>query len=130
MPIGAWLNMYHDAAKDHHAHINDPPDSPYFSEDLLDAGEQCFDEAERLADDEAVLQRVRIARLPLRYVRLGRMNPDDPGRNLLADQLAADLKRYAITEVWERKPLDVSFTYIKNNWMDRRREIPRWDYYM
>lgn len=129
-PIGAWLNMYHDAAKDHHAHINDPPDSPYFSEDLLDAGEQCFDEAERLADDEAVLQRVRIARLPLRYVRLGRMNPDDPGRNLLADQLAADLKRYAITEVWERKPLDVSFTYIKNNWMDRRREIPRWDYYM
>jgi hypothetical protein len=129
-PIRAWLMLYHDAAKDHHAHINDPPTAPYLSDECLDQGDQYFDEAERLAENDQILRRVQIARLSLRYVKLCRISPDAPNRTAVADQLAADVKRFGITEIWERKPLDISFEYIKNNRIEYRHEIPRWDYYM
>ena len=129
-PIKAWLTRYHDAAADHHAHINDPPESAYFTDELLREGEELFDRAEQLADDEAVLERVRIARLGLRYVTLCRMNPAGPDRAEKLRQLAADCKRYGVTEIWERKVLDTSFAFLEQGQPERRREIPRWDYYM
>jgi hypothetical protein len=129
-PIRAWLTLFHDAATAYHAHINDPPSADYWNDSLLDRGDQCFDEAERLADNDERLERVRKARLALRYVRLCRMDPADPARALTADRLADDLKKHGITEIWERKPLDISLEMVKNGEMDRRREIPRWDYYM
>ncbi len=59
--------------------------------------------------------------------------PVDPARTDRAEklrQLAADCKRYGVTEIWERKVLDTSFTFLEQGQPERRREIPRWDYYM
>ena len=83
-----------------------------------------------MVSNEEERARVEIARLPVRYLAICRMSPDDPARNVLIDKFADDVRAAGITELWERKRLEPTIEYLKNNWLDRKREIPRWSYYM
>lgn len=70
--IRAYLDVIHRPVREqsYHAHIFDPPKAPYLNAEVLDAGERLLDEAERLADDDAVRLRVQVARLPVWYVKI------------------------------------------------------------
>ena len=129
-PIGEWLKLVHDAAAPYHARIYDGPDAPYYSDELIRKGFELFDRAINLVSNEEERARVEIARLPVRYLAICRMSPDDPARNVLIDKFADDVRAAGITELWERKRLEPTIEYLKNNWLDRKREIPRWSYYM
>ena len=128
--ISEWLKLFHDAAELHHARIYDNPDAPYFSDELIQKGLELFDRASKMAADEAEKARIEIARLGLRYTALCRMPINDPTRNDVIDEFIDDVRSAGITELWERKRLEPTIKYLKNNWIDRKREIPRWDYYM
>lgn len=54
-----------------HANLYSPPTEGFLDKELLEFADDCFDRAEELAAaDPAVLERVRLARMPLTYVKL------------------------------------------------------------
>jgi hypothetical protein len=57
-----------------HLGISAGPNSPLFSDDVLNRASALFDEAEKnIADKPEVLHRVRVARLPILYVQIARL---------------------------------------------------------
>ena len=73
-PISEWIDMLHRKvlAENIHGRIFQKPDAPFLTPDIMAAGERLFDEAERIADNPEVLERVRHARLGIEYVKIMR----------------------------------------------------------
>jgi hypothetical protein len=69
--IGQYINLLHDACQSSHYYLNIgvPPTTPYLSLTTLGQAEALFTQAETaVRDDPALLTRVQVAHLPLRYV--------------------------------------------------------------
>jgi len=69
--IREYIELLHDEAEasEHYLRIGSGPTAPFFTLDLMGRAWALFDEAEAaVADDPEVLNRVQVARLPLRYV--------------------------------------------------------------
>ena len=58
------------SSPERHLYIYMHPGAPYLSREFLDRAERLFAEAEALADNEAVLRRIRRDKMSLEYVRL------------------------------------------------------------
>jgi hypothetical protein len=52
-----------------HIHLGLRPDDPLFSDEFVRQAETIFDEAEAVADNEEIRQRVEMARLPIMYLK-------------------------------------------------------------
>jgi len=109
-PIRRYIDMLHKKVVDENIHmgIYDPPLNRYLTKDILKKAEELFNRAEALADNDEILKRVRIARLPIEYVRLSTIPPDTPGRDKLIEDFFAELKKAGITEIREGRALDDS----------------------
>jgi hypothetical protein len=81
----------------------------------LEKANALFDRAERLADDETVLDRVRIARLSIRYYELTVMKNDAPDRQHRIDEFFADCSRYGVTQLKEAKDMETCYNALVNN---------------
>jgi hypothetical protein len=114
-PIRCYIDLLHDKVVGEHIHtgIYDPPTNPYLPAELVEKAAQWLDRAEVLADNEEILQRVKAARLPIRYVQLWTMAPDSPGRQKAIDEFFNDLEKNGITEIWESRPLEKSKQQMK-----------------
>ena len=69
--IREYITLLHDAAEetDHYTRIWGNLNAPYLTLELMAQAETLFDRAEAaVADDAVVLNRVQVARLPIRYV--------------------------------------------------------------
>jgi len=70
-PIRAYLDMLHDKVEKENIHCDiwiGPKEAPYLTEDVMAKGEKLWDSAEAaVADQPAVLERVKIARLCHEY---------------------------------------------------------------
>jgi len=72
-PIWQYVQMLHDKVeKDNiHMHLYTNPGQGYLPDDVMDRAEALFDKAEAaVQDDEELLERVRVCRMPLIYARL------------------------------------------------------------
>lgn len=96
-----------------HASIYDRPDAAYLTPALLATAAACFDEAEHLAEDDAVLARIRRARLPIRFAQLAALPLDAPDRARLLDQFEADAVAAGITQLSEHIPLARTMHYFR-----------------
>ena len=86
-----------------HLHIYDPPKAKYLTADVIEAGDHLFDDAERLAANDAIAtEYVAKARLGLRYVKL--VQHQQGGAVL--DEFLAAVRRFGITQLREGQPLD------------------------
>ena len=95
--VRAWYDLLHaGVTEDVHVHIYDSPRQPYLSKEFLDASEPLFDEAERLAEDDEILARVKKLRLSIRYVRLALTPADDPDRAAEAERFIEDVRASGI----------------------------------
>ncbi len=77
-PIRRYINLIHDKARTEHVHfrIFDPPKRDFFTPELLAEAAALFAEAEQaVAKKPAVLNRVRIASLPVKYVQIALLLP-------------------------------------------------------
>ena len=66
-----YIDLLHDECErtGHYLGIGSPPSAPFFTLAVMTQAEKLFDQAEAaVAGDPAVLDRVRVARMPLRYV--------------------------------------------------------------
>jgi hypothetical protein len=74
-PLRRYIDLVHGKARADgiHFRIGERPSSSLFSDALLARAMSLFDEAEKqVADEPALLQRVRVARLPVLYVQIVR----------------------------------------------------------
>jgi len=76
-PIARYIRLMHDKVEKEriHCHIFDPPTKPHLSPEMIAKAKGLFDEAEGLADNAEVRERVRLARLPIQYVEIVRCAP-------------------------------------------------------
>lgn len=95
--VREWFDLLHAGVmEDVHVHIYDGPRQPYLSDEFLDASEPIFDEAERLADSDTILERVKKLRLSVRYVRLAHTPADAEGRREAAERFIEDVRASGI----------------------------------
>ena len=80
---------------------------------MLDEADEIFDRAERIADDDVILERVQRLRLSVRYVRLCRLPMDAPDRDALLDAFFADVRAHGITSYRESQGLDKVEKYMR-----------------
>jgi len=105
--IRDYITLLHEKArKEHlHSHIWSPLNRRLFTPDWLQDATALFDQAERAAEDEAVLQRVQVARLPLEYVKIvTRAYPEDQVRDV-AKWFFRVAEDAGISEIREGTPL-------------------------
>ncbi|MFH1538617.1 MAG: DUF4838 domain-containing protein [bacterium] len=107
-----------------HANLYSPPTEGFLNKELLEYSDECFDRAEKLAAaDPAVLERVRLARMPLTYVKLkaphlygwtaGEMRPGGAqGQPARFEKFKRDLAHFRITLFREGETLEESLTKI------------------
>lgn len=96
-----------------HASIYDRPDAAYLTTELLRLAETCFDEAEHLAENAAVLNRIRQTRLPIRFAQLSALPLDAPGRDAALAQFEQDARAAGITQLSEHIPLERTMAYLR-----------------
>jgi hypothetical protein len=118
-PVARYIALMHDkAGRDNsHCFIGSSPSGPLFSPAMIERARKLFDEAERVADNEEIRERVRLARLPIQYVELEALKPRyrvvggmyKPGQKRLADWMAKQFfevaERNGITNISETRPL-------------------------
>jgi hypothetical protein len=104
-PIREYLELLHKQVEpeDVHAHIFDSPRAPYFSDSLVRRARELFEEALLLADDEEVLKRVQVARLPVIYLQMAR---EPHLRPTLLPGFMAVAKEAGIAQISEGRPLE------------------------
>ncbi|MBQ4290763.1 MAG: DUF4838 domain-containing protein, partial [Clostridia bacterium] len=105
--VRAWFDLLHDQVKeDTHVCIYDSPHQPYLSPAFLDESDLLFDQAERMADSEVFLQRVKTLRFSIRYVRLCNTPNTDPGRKEAAEEFIRDVRAAGIGSYREGTKLE------------------------
>lgn len=106
--ILTYLDTIHRLVREDglHAHIFDKPTSSYLNEEVMSAAEKILNEAERLAENDAVRVRVQIARLPVWYVKLATNRVTDDAKTDLAKRFVAIARKARVSHVSEGKSLD------------------------
>ena len=112
-PMREYVRLWHMGNQPWHAGIYDPPDAPYFTDELAAKAQELISQALTLASDEPYRERVEREALSIRYLHLAREDPQTPGHSEAVDQFARDVKQLGITELFERKALDDSFEALR-----------------
>ncbi len=82
-PLNRYIELLKNKVTDEHIHLGiyDPPNSPYWSSDVLDAAKALLSEARSaVAEDPVLLTRVERVALGPQYVRMATMQKEDPAR--------------------------------------------------
>ena len=114
--IQAYLDVTHRPAREKgvHAHIFDPTSAPYLAAEVLEEGERILNEAEALAENEAVRFRVQVARLPVWYVKLA--------ANRITGEARTELLRRFLTVARKAGISNISVGRTLNDWAKRMGE--------
>ena len=97
-PIWQYIVMLHDKVEneDIHMHLYTNPAQGYLPDDIVDRAMELFDQAEAaVKDNPELLERVRVARMPLTYARMFPRN----GYKIENNRLVFQGKLASITEV-------------------------------
>jgi hypothetical protein len=114
-PIGEYLDLLHNKVQRENIHLRiyDPPTSAYLSPDLIQRADALFDQAESLVTDPDTLLRVKVARLPIQYVKVATLSPDAPGRQQMIDDFFALVRQAGITQIREGRSLERSLALLQ-----------------
>ena len=85
-PLWKYITLLHDKVENDniHMHLYTNPAMGYLTDDIMAAAEALFDQAEQnVANDPTLLERVKVARLPLQYARLFPINGYEINENKL-----------------------------------------------
>jgi len=115
-PIRRYIDLWLDDAQARlHCGIFDHPTSDRYPEWLMNEANALWDEAEKLADDDAVLGRVQRSRLQLRYVSLWQTPPDASGREKALESFKRDVRSFGIRHLREWQTLDQGFSLLEED---------------
>lgn len=110
-----YFELIHDQiTPDIHMHIYDPPRTAYLSEAMLNKADKIFDRAERLAENETILARVKKLRLSVRYVRVANIPIEDENRAAVVEEFIADVRASGVTSYREGAHLEQTEPLLRN----------------
>ncbi len=105
--IMKYFDLIHDMiTPDIHMRIYDPPRTAYLSTEMLNKASIIFDRAERLAENESILARVKKLRLSVRYVQIVNIPTDDASRSAAVEEFITDVRAAGITSYREGARLE------------------------
>ena len=106
--LRAYLELLEGQVRDGktHAHIYDSPKAAYLNAPFLGAALKLLDDAELLAENDAVRTRVRLARLPLWYVQLAANHVEGEARADLLRRFLETARKAGISNISEGQSLD------------------------
>jgi len=106
-PIGEYIDMLHKKVRDDNIHmtIRARPDSEFLAPEIIQRAEELFDEAEEVADDEDVLHRIQVARLPIQYVQISTLPETNPKRAAIIDKFFKVVDKTGITNISEGRSM-------------------------
>jgi len=99
-PIWKYIVMLHDKVENEgiHMHLYTNPAQGYLTDDIVDRAMKLFEQAEvSVKGDPDLLERVRVARMPLIYARMFPRN----GYQIVKDRLVFQGKLASLTEITE-----------------------------
>jgi len=100
--VRRYFDMLHNRlTPDTHIHLGLSPDDKLFTDAFVAEADAIFDEAEAVADNEAVRQRVEMARLPIIYLKC-RRSPGQARRDGTEARFWEITQREGITRYAER----------------------------
>ena len=106
--ILAYLDTTHRPVREKglHAHIFDPPKSPYLKSEGMNAGEKLLDEAEQLAENDDVRFRVQVARLPVWYTKIANNRISGEAKKELTRRFVGIARKAGVSNINEGTSLD------------------------
>ena len=119
-----YINLFEDHIKDKTLWLYDDADSSLFSDEIVEKGRTLINEALALSKDEkeTIQDHIKILSLSQDYLEIVRMPLDKEGRNNLIDEFNIDIRKYGITELFERTNLDYSIEVMRNSRYAKKRE--------
>ncbi|MBR4941716.1 MAG: DUF4838 domain-containing protein [Clostridia bacterium] len=118
------LREYIDALREHvekenvHVHISNHPAHGHLPSWLLDLADAKFDEAERLAENEEILERIRRSRMQIKYCRLFNLandpDVDDVKYAVECEKFLADVNHFGFARIREGYLLEDTSEKIRN----------------
>lgn len=108
-PMRQYIDMMHDRVEelnDFHIGIFDPPSEKFFTPEIVEKAEKLFERALALADDEEVVERVRIAHMQIKYVKMQLLSKDDSALKTVRDEFFKEAKELGISRIREWTMLD------------------------
>jgi len=88
-----------------HAHIFDSTKAAYLNEHFVSTADKLFEEAEKLAENDTVRQRVEVARLPVWYVQLATNRVSGDQRTELLHQFLKIARQAGVSHISEGQTL-------------------------
>ena len=112
-----YINLFEDNIKDKTLWLYDDADSSLFSDEIVKQGRKLIDEALELVKNEndKIKEHVKILSLSQDYLEIVRLPLDQEGRNNLIDEFNYEIRKYGITELFERTNLDYSIEVMRNS---------------
>ena len=95
--------------------IYQAPDAAYITDEYVDEAERLVSKAIEEAESDIFRRNIEKEQLSVRFLRLTRMELGVPGREEAIEEFFADVKRHGITEIRERRTLEVTKYNILNN---------------
>ena len=122
--VQEYLYLFEDNIQNKTLWLYDDADSELFTDEVVIKARKLINKALDASKDENELIRKHVAVLELgvRYLELVRMTLEDSSRNVLIDKFDNDIRKYGITELFERTNLDYSIEVMKKSRYAKNRE--------
>ena len=113
--IRKYVDLLCDSLKNNELVIFHNSDAGHITDELVEKAEELFDKALSVVKSEKSKWYLEKEYLSVLFMKASRMPIDNPDRNTLIDKLYEEVKRFGITEIRERRNLDVTFDNLRNS---------------
>lgn len=114
--IQAYIDLLQDSLRkvpEAHFGIYDPPRVPYLTDEVVSQAKSLMEKAKEAANSSAILERVLLAELPIRYWELLTMPLDTPGRMDLIEAFREDLISRSLMQIKEGAAFEPSIQLLR-----------------
>ncbi len=113
--IREYVDLLCEAAQGHPLTLYQNSDAPYITDSLVEKAEALFQKAFSSVLTEKSKWYLQKEYLSVLFMKASRMALEDPERNALIDRLYEGVKEFRISEIRERKHLDICFDNLRSS---------------
>ncbi len=110
-----YVDLLCDSVSKNKLSIYQHPSADYVTDELVEKADELFKNAFEVTKDETKRKYLEKEYLSVLFLKAARMELEDPQRNKLIDTLYEGVKKFGITEIRERRPLDICFENLRNS---------------
>ena len=110
-----YVDLLCDCVRGNKLSIFQKPDTRFITDALVSKAEALFTRALSVTVSEQNRRFLQKEYLSVLFMKAARMPLEDPERSVLIDRLYEGVKQFGITEISERRNLDISFENLRNS---------------